>query len=363
MTHQSPLLFEEFPGLVDKIPYTPLVKKTAVHKLEALSTELNANLWIKRDDQTNDLYGGNKPRKLEFALADAVEKQKANIMTTGGTGSNHCLATAIFTKDLNLHPVLVLFHQPVTADVKKKLLLYHSLGAEMLGPYGELRGLFQFFTFKRLRRNTYFLPPGGSSTIGVLGFVNAAFELKSQIENGEMEMPHYLFVTVGSLGTMAGLLLGCKLANLDINLVGVRVVQNFISFYQYTFSYANAVRKLALKTLKLLRKADQSIPKIMIKEKPTVLDDFYGGGYGTITPEAVEAIELMKQHENITLDTTYTGKTFAGLLNFIKEKEVSEEPILFWNTYNSQDISKLKSPDISYQDLPKGFHKLFEKEL
>ena len=61
MTRTSPLLFEEFPGLVDKIPFTPLVKRTPVHRLEALSTELNANLWIKRDDQTNDLYGGNKP--------------------------------------------------------------------------------------------------------------------------------------------------------------------------------------------------------------------------------------------------------------------------------------------------------------
>ncbi|TFG05757.1 MAG: pyridoxal-phosphate dependent enzyme [Promethearchaeota archaeon] len=362
MTRVKPLLFEKYPKLEEKIPYTSLIKKTKVEQLQSLSAELNANLWIKRDDRTTDIYGGNKPRKLEFILADVVEKQKSDVMTMGGTGSNHCLATAAFAKQLGIQPTLLLFHQPVTADVQKKLLIYQSLGAKLLGPYSEIGALLQFLLFKRFRRNTYFLPAGGSSPLGVLGFVNAAFELKEQIENDEMPKPKYLFITCGTLGTMAGLLLGCKLAELDISIIGVRVVQSFISFYNWTFSFTNAVRKLANKALKYLRAKDTLIPDLKITQMPLVLDDFYGEAYGKPTPEAIQAIELVKNHENIILDTTYTGKTFAGLLQYIKENAISEEPVLFWNTYNSQDISKLKSATVSYEDLPRGFQKLFREK-
>ncbi len=359
MRQKFPLLFEVFPALQEKIPHISLINKTDVHQLKSLSEKLNTDIWIKRDDQSTDIYGGNKPRKLEFILADVLEKRKANVLTMGGTGSNHCLATSIFAKQLGIHPVLLLFDQPLTADVQKKLLIYCSLGAEMLGPYGEIWALFHYLTFKRFRKSTYFLPVGGSSPRGVLGFVNAAFELEAQIENDEMAKPDYLFVTCGTLGTMAGLLLGCKLANLDINIIGVRVVQKFIAFYNQTFSFENAILKLARKTLKFMRKQDASIPRIKFEEKPTILHDFYGTGYGKTTPEADDAIELVNKYENITLDTTYTGKTFAGLLNFIKKRELTEESILFWNTYNSRDKSKLKNPEITYKDMPKPFHKYF----
>ena len=363
MTRKSPLLFEEFSGLEEKIPHRSFVQQTAVHKLKSLSAEVNANLWIKRDDQTTDIYGGNKPRKLEFVLADALAKGKSNVITIGGTGSNHCLATSIYAKQLNLNPILILFNQPITADVQKKLLIFQSLGAEILGPYSEVWGFFHYFLFSRVRKNTYFLPVGGSTPLGILGFVNAAFELKSQIENNEMPKPEYIFVTCGTMGTMAGLLLGCQLANLDSKIIGVRVVQKMVAYFNFTFSFANAVRKIARKTLKFLRKKESSIPKIKFKEKPAVIHDFYGGAYGRVTSEGVEAIELLKQHEDITLDTTYTGKTFAALLNFIKEHEIREAPVLFWNTYNSIDISNLKSPSITYKDLPKSFHKIFEIDI
>jgi D-cysteine desulfhydrase len=361
MVQKSIFLFNAYPGLEKKIPHLSLIKKTAVQHLESLGNSLKVSqLWIKRDDQSTEIYGGNKPRKLEFVLADAVTKQKVNILTMGGIGSNHCLATAIFAEMVNLKPVLILFNQPITADVQKKLLIFRSLDAELLGPYGEVGGLFHYLVFRRLRRNTYFLPAGGSSPLGVLGFVNAAFELKSQIENGEMPKPHYLFVTCGTLGTMAGLLLGSKLADLDIKIIGVRVVDTFVALYNRTFSFANAVRNLAKKTLKYLQNQDPAVPNVKLGDSPTIIHDFFGGGYGQVTPEGVDAIKLVKEHENIVLDTTYTGKTFAALLHFIKEKGIKDEPLLFWNTYNSIDISHLKKPDITYKDLPGSFHKIFE---
>ncbi|MHA1266064.1 MAG: 1-aminocyclopropane-1-carboxylate deaminase/D-cysteine desulfhydrase [Candidatus Helarchaeota archaeon] len=354
-----PLLFEEYPRLEGEIPYVPLIKETPIQKLEALGSQLDANLWIKRDDLTTEIYGGNKPRKLEFVLADALDKRKTNIITMGGTGSNHCLATTIFAKQVGIHPVLILFDQPCTADVQKKLLIFQSLGATLLGPYGELGGLFQYLLFQRFRKNTYFLPAGGSSPLGVLGFVNAAFELRNQLERINLPPPNYLFITCGTLGTMAGLLLGSKLANLNTEIIGVRVVQSIISLYNLTFSFENAVRKLANKTLKLLRSIDKTIPNLKIKEKPRVFHNFLGKGYGFATKEGVEALELVKRHEHITLDTTYTAKTFAALLQFIQEHKKSIEPVLFWNTYNSQDITKFQDDSISYRDLPKGFHKYF----
>ncbi|MHA1277890.1 MAG: 1-aminocyclopropane-1-carboxylate deaminase/D-cysteine desulfhydrase [Candidatus Helarchaeota archaeon] len=363
MTKHSLPLFGEYPRLEEELPHISLIQKTAVQHLKKVGELMGIDqLYIKRDDQTTDVYGGNKPRKLEFVLADALKNQKTRVLTMGGTGSNHCLATTIFARQLNLKPVLVLFKQPVTSEVQKKLLIFHSLGAELLGPYGELWGLFQYLLFKRLRRNTYFMPAGGSSVLGVLGFVNAAFELRNQIESGECPKPEYLFVTCGTLGTMAGLLLGCKLAELDITIIGVRVVQTFVSLYNWTFSFEKAIRKLANKSANFLRKQDVSVPKVKLKQNPTVLHNFYGEGYGAPTSEGIEAIELIKKTEDITLDTTYTGKTFAGLLHFVKEKGILNAPILFWNTYNSRDISKFMNPDVTYKDLPVSFHEIFENE-
>jgi 1-aminocyclopropane-1-carboxylate deaminase/D-cysteine desulfhydrase-like pyridoxal-dependent ACC family enzyme len=361
MTEPDFPLFNEYPRLREELPHVSLIQQTAVQHLATLGDAVGIpQLYMKRDDQTTEIYGGNKPRKLEFVLADVVEKKKEHVLTMGGTGSNHCLATSIFSKQLDLRPVLILFNQPITPNVQEKLLIFHSLGAELLGPYGEVGGLLQYLLFKRFRRNTYFMPAGGSSPLGVVGFVNAAFELKRQIEAGKCPKPDYLFVTCGTLGTMAGLLLGCELACLDIKIIGVRVVQTFVSLYNWTFSFDNAIRKLANKTARFLRKHDDSIPKVKLKEKPKVLHEFFGEGYGEPTAEGVEAIDLVTKHEQIALDTTYTGKTFAGLLQYAKNQGIQEAPILFWNTYNSRDISKLKDPIVTYKDLPESFQKIFE---
>ncbi|MBS7288225.1 MAG: pyridoxal-phosphate dependent enzyme [Candidatus Freyarchaeota archaeon] len=113
-----PFLFQEFPELKDHIPWMPLTRVTPVHKLEKLGKELGlSELWVKRDDMTSDVYGGNKPRKLEFLLADVLRQKKAKVITYGGAGSNHCLATLLFARMYGLETILVLWDQPVTAHV------------------------------------------------------------------------------------------------------------------------------------------------------------------------------------------------------------------------------------------------------
>jgi len=350
---KKPILFEVYPDLENALEWIPLIKKTDVQKLEKLGAVIgNNNLWIKRDDKTTDIYGGNKPRKLEFLLADAKKKEKDPLITIGGLGSNHCLATSIFGQKLGFNVVLILFNQPLTPDVQKKLLLFQYFKTTMLHEDTIKKNQ----ELLKQYNNSYFITGGGSDQIGTIGFVNAAFELKNQIEQGEMPLPKYLFVTLGSCGTLAGLEIGKLLANLDTNIVGVRVTDKGASS-------PALVKSLARKTYKNLKNYSEKIPEIKIK-KSTIIDEFYGGEYGKVTKEGLEALELMKKYENIELDTTYTGKTCAAMLDFIKRENI-KDPILFWNTYNSVDLSvyvnKLKFED--YKTLPEDFHVFFKDKL
>ena len=127
-----PWLFEVFPALKQHLPWTPLVDApTPVQPLEQISARLDREVWIKRDDKTSSEYGGNKPRKLEFLLGEALAQNRKRVVTGGGVGTNHGLATTIFGKQLGLRVTLGLFDQPVTAHVRNNLLLYHAYGAEM----------------------------------------------------------------------------------------------------------------------------------------------------------------------------------------------------------------------------------------
>ncbi|MHA1384657.1 MAG: pyridoxal-phosphate dependent enzyme, partial [Candidatus Helarchaeota archaeon] len=176
---KRPLLFEAYPDLENSIPWLSLIHKTKVHKLESLGKLLGTNdLWIKRDDQTTGIYGGNKPRKLEFLFADAKKKNKDPIITIGGLGSNHCLATAIFGQKLGFNVVLILFNQPLTPDVQKKLLLFNCFKTTMLHEETIKKNQ----ELLKQYENSYFITGGGSDQVGTIGFVNAAFELKNQIE-------------------------------------------------------------------------------------------------------------------------------------------------------------------------------------
>jgi len=350
---KRPLLFEAYPDLENSISWLSLIHKTKVHKLESLGKLLGTNdLWIKRDDQTTEIYGGNKPRKLEFLFADAKKKNKDPIITIGGLGSNHCLATAIFGQKLGFNVVLILFNQPLTPDVQKKLLLFNYFKTTMLHEETIKKNQ----ELLKQYENSYFITGGGSDQIGTIGFVNAAFELKNQIEQGEMPLPRYLFVTLGSCGTLAGLEIGKRLAKIDTTIIGVRVTDKGASS-------PALVKSLVRKTYKNLKNCSEKIPEIKI-EKSRVIDEFYGGEYGKVTKAGLEALELMKKYENIELDTTYTGKTCAAMLDFIKRENI-KDPILFWNTYNSVDLSvyvnKLKFED--YKTLPEDFHVFFKDKL
>ena len=351
---KRPLLFEEFPDLEANIPWiniaplrTPLINLTHLQEMLGLDS-----LWLKQDNLTSPIYGGNKTRKLEFLLADALEKECTKVMTVGAIGSNHCVANAAFCKELNLKPVSALTDQPITTYVRNNLLLELYFKAEII--YSPDREGLQNKIQSKLKNNTglYFHGPGGSTPLGILGFVNAVLELKDQINNGEMPEPDYIYNACGSMGTTAGLSLGVKLAGLKTIIYSIKVSHS---------PSIDGIIRLANKGWKLLEKNDKKIPKITY-EHLKLDGGYFGDSYGKPTKECLEAIKLLKEMENVTLEPTYTGKTMAGLIsNAQKEKlKLKDKTILFWNTFNSRDYSViLKTMD--YHNLPKELHWVFKE--
>lgn len=347
-------LFESFPQL-QKLPRVPLGNfPTPVQKLQNLG---HPNLWIKRDDMSSPLYGGNKVRKLEFTLAEAIAHNKKKVVTMGGIGTNHGLATAVFCKHLGLGCKLLLFWQPVTEYVKKNLLLFVHFGAELAYYRSMLKTGVMFYTVERLDPDAYFLYAGGSSPLGTVGFVNAAYELKQQIAQGLLPEPDYIVCALGSAGTMAGLSLGVTLAGLKSKVIGVRVTDR--SLGPVPIANEKSVYSLMVHTYRLMQKYTK-LPSIDLPS-PIILHDYCGKGYGYPTGACIDAIEKMKINEHIQLEPTYTGKTFAAVCDMIQKKEYADKVILYWHTYNSVDLIK-EAASVDYRRLPKNLQWVFDEE-
>lgn len=331
-----PVIFKRFPELKNRIPWLHLgVKPTPVERLEGFGYD---RLWIKRDDVTSPLYGGNKVRKLEFNLATAVTQKKRRVITMGATGTNHGLATAIYCKKIGLECTVLLFDQPITAYVKKNLRLIHAFNAKIIYGRSILRTALDFSIRQRFKHpKAYFLKAGGSDVSGTIGFINAAFELKEQVEQAMMPEPDYIFCPVGSNGTIAGLHLGCRLAGLKTVVMGIRVIME--CFGPFDVCTARAVHRLAHKTGQYLKTCIDSFDKVKIP-KPYLIGDYLGAGYGHPTEKGGESLKIMKDKNGLSLDPCYTAKTFAAVLDFCKENRDSNKTVLFWNTYNSADLQQ-----------------------
>ncbi|MCJ7771990.1 MAG: pyridoxal-phosphate dependent enzyme [Desulfobacterales bacterium] len=346
--YSHPALFMYYPSLKEKLPWVQLGNfPTPVHPLKNIGCK---NLWIKRDDQTSPVYGGNKVRKLEFLLADAIKKSRKHIITFGAIGTNHGLATSIYSNKLGLDCPLLLFDQPVTRNVKQNLLLFKKFNAQTIYKKTVFKTVLSFYLTQKIRHpNAYYIFAGGSNTVGTIGYVNAAFELKSQIEKGAMPMPDVIFCPAGSKGTTAGLLLGTQLAGLNTTIIGVRVTDSHFGPIEILTS--GAIQKLAQTTYRSLKRLSKEIPDITISP-PTVLDDYFGKGYGYVTDKGKNAYHLLKDKENINLDPTYTSKTFAAVLDYCTKPENKVKSTLYWHTYNSMDMSQ-QAKSVDYKQLPK----------
>jgi 1-aminocyclopropane-1-carboxylate deaminase/D-cysteine desulfhydrase-like pyridoxal-dependent ACC family enzyme len=182
-------LFQQFPGLKEKLPYVSLCQfPTPVKKLDKLGQAIGVeHLYIKQDGLTAQPFGGNKIRKLEFLLGEALGQGAQEVMTFGFAGSNHALATAVCAKKIGLTGISMLMPQHNADYVRRNLLMSHYANAELHQyPNKPLRSLGikyqEFRHWLKKGKIPYIIPTGGSTPLGAIGFVNAAFELKTQIE-------------------------------------------------------------------------------------------------------------------------------------------------------------------------------------
>jgi D-cysteine desulfhydrase len=344
-----------FPNLGTQLPRlsfatlpSPVVRLERVGPLRAV--------WVKRDDVAGTAYAGNKPRKLEFLLADAQRRGHRSVMTFGGIGTHHGLATTVCAARAGMRTHLVLVPQPLTPAVQRTLLLHHALGAQLhdaptigravavglrLLAAGAIRG-----------DRPAVIPTGGTSVLGTLGYVDAALELAEQIVNEELPEPGTIFVALGSGGTVAGLTLGCRLAGLNTRVVGVLTTDLLPP------SPARLAR-LARHTLARLRRVDPSVPPVSIgpQDFPRLTDQL-GPGYGATTPAADAATAIAAQH-GLQLDGTYTGKAFAALLAHGASPPHDRAPILFWHTYSAVDPGAALTRWPKPHELPPAFRRYF----
>jgi len=354
--NDTPYLIKRFPKLA-KLGWRELVSRpTPVQGMHSLAEAHNlGELWIKRDDLSNSGYGGNKPRKLEFLFGDLLDKGSSGFVTTGGIGTNHGVACAFHARSFGLRCHVVLFDQPLTDHCRKALKIMHSLGAEMhwAGNYamtaiktlGVMAGS-RFSADPPVR----LVLPGGSNALGTVGFVDAAFELADQVAAKELPEPKRIYCAVGSCGTCAGLLAGTRLAGLKTEIVGVQVAPGFVV-------NPKAIAHLANRTIDLMRSVDDSVPQMeFTRNDLRLLTDQYGGEYGRVTEAGQRAVDDAMEYEQLRLETTYTGKAMAGMLADLKDD--SRFPSLFWNTYNSVDLSSI-AEQVSCEELPTPFRRFF----
>lgn len=306
---------------------------TPVRELTRLGDDRGpAPVWIK-DDGAYSSLGGNKARKLEWLLADARRRGRRTILTGGALGTNHGLATARFAGDLGMRTVLVLAPQPETAHVRAQLARLRASGAELHFARGLITSFILGAWLMLVRassplRPPYPVPPGGSTPLGCVGYVQAVFELRAQVEAGELPEPSHIVVALGSGGTAAGLLAGLHLTRLRSRLVCIRVSD-------VVPMGSRRVARLARRTLRLLRRHGANV----IGDTPTAADldverDWLGTGYGQPTAAGERAMEALAHREGVTLEPVYTAKAMAAVLELNRRGAFGDGPVLYWHTYS-----------------------------
>lgn len=328
----APLLFTELPRLAERTPWMPLAHvPTAVEPMTAIAPWLGRaeGVYMKRDDLISPLYGGNKVRRYEFVLADAIRRRKKRIVTVGGLASTQAMATVLFGREVGLEVRLVLFDQPVTEFALAAVRGFVSAGAEVIYGGGYVgTALAAYRAHGRGRGDNYFLMPGAAGALANLGYVDAMLELAGQVERGEAPRPDVIVLPSGSSGTLAALALGAAYLGWDTEIVGVRITTSL------------ATNRLTVGTV--IANTDRAIAKREPKWKPQrarVRYRLYGGalgpGYGYPTPEAIEGAAQVEALTGAYGEVTYSGKALVGLRALLREPAYAKKTFLFWNTLST----------------------------
>jgi L-cysteate sulfo-lyase len=314
---------------LSRFPRLPLAEyPTPLEPLPRISRELNRPIYIKRDDQIGPGLGGNKTRKLEYLLAEARQSGRKKVATFGGLQSNHARLTAAAAVRFGLEPHLFYFEKRpkrLTGNLIINRLTEAHLHFIPVGGGGgmSLESSIRFVRMIALARigPHYFIPVGGHSRTGCLGYVQAALEIDTQTQSMGLERP-WLITAVGTGGTLAGLMAGLALCGSSIQLLGIDVGKLWKGF----------PASIAQMATQLCR--DLGYPQVFRDDEVPMIEHTYAGEkYGVPTITCLEALKLMASNEGVFLDPIYTAKAFAGLVDLLKRNALGDnQPVIFLHT-------------------------------
>lgn len=300
---------------------------TALEKLDNLTKQVGKGcIYIKRDDTTGPAFGGNKTRKLEYLMQDALDQGCTAILTVGGPQTNHGRTTVAAAKKLGLKPILVLAgEEPKT--LSGNLVLDAMMGAELVFDAGNRQQAIAatIAKYEAVGEKVYNLAMGGSDPLGFLGYFMAVPEIMQQLE-GLPKQPKWLFCAAGSLGTYGGLYAGARYFGAPFQVVGVPVFPDVEELLQQAVALINAGSQrydlgftVTAKDMDI-RSGSHTAP-------------YYGLGYDIPDPLTRAAMFRMARAEGIILDPTYTGKAFRGMLEQMETGGVpAEDDVIFLHT-------------------------------
>lgn len=298
---------------------------TPIAELPRLSASLGGpRIWVKRDDQTGLATGGNKTRKLEYLLGDALARGADTLITGGAAQSNHCRQTAAAAAACGLDCHLVLGGSPPEGS-NGNLLLDQLLGANIhwSGSHRKGEDIPRLAEELRAKGHTpYEVPYGGSSVVGAMGFCEAARELREQMVEHEFDFTHVVFAS-SSGGTHAGLLAGMRYHGLMLEPLGVRIDKD----ENGDEPFVQTVERLASTVA-----ASFGLEEPFDDGALSLVED-YAGAYGAVGAAEREAIRMTARTEGIMLDPVYTGRAMAALIDMIRNgRFAGDDRILFWHT-------------------------------
>lgn len=322
---------------------------TKIEYLARLTKYLNGpNIYLKRDDETGLAFGGNKVRKLEFIIADALQKKADIVITSGGVQTNHGRLTAAAVVKAGLKPVLVITNNE-PEEYEGNLLLDKLLGADIHFVYPEDENLTHGEAHEKARilgeekvkelkeqyeeegKIVYVVPRGGRSIPGTLGYLLATLEIYQQLVESKNHMD-YIVTPVGSSSTLGGLIIGNKLFNTNTKIVGISVSRD-----------AEGIKKL------ILNQAESFIKHFNLdinvtEEDITVFDSYIGDGYSIPTEKGIKAIKTLSSKESVFLDHIYTGKGMSGLIDLIENDYFyKDDNVMFIHTGGNPALFDLDS--------------------
>jgi L-cysteate sulfo-lyase len=305
---------------------------TPVEHLKSISDYLGGpQIFVKRDDCTGLATGGNKTRKLEFILADAIDKNADLVVTVGAIQSNHARQTAAACAKLGLKCLIVLEQRlknaPEIYMSSGNVFLNKVFGAEMIlcPPDRDVKDYADEIMEEKKHsgENPYFIPVGGSNHLGELGYIECMREI---IENQNKDIFTHIVLATGSGGTHAGLVAGKTIFQSEIKVIGISIKDN-------KSNQEERVYQLATNSLKYV---NSSAPN---REDVFVDDSYVGPGYAEPTDGMRKALSLMATREGILLDPVYSGKAFDGLIGLVRSNFFkTTDKVLFLHTGGSAAI-------------------------